>query len=99
MPADSTTDRMWKLAEENDALNVRELVMSARSGMQPAIQWFLRKFNVQLRLQMEVFRYVRFFCPVQVQTLHPDPAALEELRRLPLLNSDKVQALCGLPSK
>ena len=41
---------------------------------------------------MEVFRSVRFFCSVQVQTLHPDPTALEELRRLPFLNSDEVIA-------
>ncbi len=83
-----------KLADANAHLDVNNLEAQARRSVRPGINWFLRKFNVQLRPLLEVFKYVRYFCPVQVQMLRPAAAAIEELRRLPFL--DDPATITGL---
>ena len=84
-----------RLADANPALDVQVLKAWAKARVQPGITWFLHKFNVQLLPMVQVFRYVRYFCPVQVQMLQPNAEAIEELRCLPFLDDAIITGLQG----
>ena len=86
-----------KLVAADPDLNVDHLEEQAKTCVQPGPLWFTRKFNVKLRPMLDVFKYVRFFCPAQVLELRPNEAAIEELRRLPFL--DDEAAIAGLQAK
>lgn len=75
--------------------NVENLKQWARARVQPGITWFMHKFNVQLEPMLQAFKFARFFCPFQVQSLHVDAVAIEELRRFPFIDDATVAALQG----
>ena len=52
----------------NEDPNERAAVLeqSAKAWVQPAIQWFLRKFNVDLYDAVTAFKAGRVMCPVTV---------------------------------
>ena len=56
--------------------------------VEPPIQWFLRKFNVELYDTVSAFKAARVMCPVTVQWLRPTPATVDALGIFPFLNSD-----------
>ena len=68
--------------------NVTALERSAKACVEPAITWFLRKFNVDLWDVVIVLKAVRLFCPVRIQWLKPTNALVESLRAFPSLDSD-----------
>ena len=68
--------------------NVTALERSAKAYVQPAITWFLRKFNVDLYDVVVAFKAARLFCPVTIQWLKPTNALVESLRAFPSLDSD-----------
>ena len=68
--------------------NVTALERSAKACVEPAITWFLRKFNVDLWDVVVVLKAVRLFCPVRIQWLKPTNALVESLRVFPFLDSD-----------
>ena len=55
---------------------------------QPAIQWFLRKFNVDLNDAVTALKAARVMCPVTVGLLRPTRASVEALRIFPFLDND-----------
>ena len=59
------------IADENPAQDVAALEQQAKACVQPAIAWFLRKFNVQLYNTVSVFKAAKYMCPVSVQWLKP----------------------------
>ena len=68
--------------------NVTALERSAKACVEPAITWFLRKFNVDLYDVVVVFKAARLFCLVRIQWLKPTNALVESLRAFPFLDSD-----------
>ena len=56
----------------------------------PAIQWFLQKFYVQLYDLVAAFKAARIICPVAVQWMQPTAATVSALRIFPFLNSDRI---------
>ena len=64
------------------------LERSAKACVEPAITWFLRKFNVDLYDVVVAFKAARPFCPVTIQWLKPTNALVESLRAFPFLDSD-----------
>ena len=52
----------------------------AKACVQPAIQWFLRTFNVDLNDAVTAFKAARVMCPVTVGWLTPTRASEETLR-------------------
>ena len=78
------------IAEENLAQNVAALEQQAKACVQPAIDWFLRKFNVQLYNTVSAFKAARFMCPVSVQWLKPTRQSVEALRIFPFLDDDGI---------
>ena len=62
----------------------------AKRSVQPAIEWFLRKFNVDLRNTLSAFKAAQIMCPVTVQWLRPTPANEEALRQFLFLDSNDV---------
>ena len=75
-------------AEEDPCQNVTALERSAKACVEPAITWFLRKFNVDLYDVVVVFKAARLFCPVRIQWFKPTNALVEYLRAFPFLDSD-----------
>lgn len=61
-----------------------------RDRVRPAVQWFMRKFNVELYPLMRVFKAARYFCPATVRSLAPTPATVQNLRSFPFLDDDGI---------
>ena len=78
------------IAEENPAQNVAALEQQAKACVQPALDWFLRKFNVQLYNAVSAFKAARYMCPVSVQWLKPTQQSVEALRIFPFLDDDGI---------
>lgn len=76
------------IAEENPVQNVAALEEQAKACVQPAIDWFLRKFNVQLYNTVSAFKAARCKCPVSVQWLKPSQQSVEALQIFPFLDDD-----------
>lgn len=64
------------------------LEQRAKACVQPSIQWFLQKCNVELYDSVSAFKAARIMSLVTVQWLRPTPATVEALRIFPFLNSD-----------
>ena len=67
---------------------VAELRALAREGVQPGINYFLKKFNNDFYNVVRVFQAARMACPSAVQDLRPSPEDVEQLCRLPFLDDD-----------
>ena len=76
--------------DTNPPQNVAALEQQAKACVQPAIDWFLRKFNVQLYNTVSVFKAGRFMCPVSVQWLKPTQQSVEALRIFSFLDDDRI---------
>ena len=66
----------------NEDPNQREAALEqrAKACVQPAIQWFLRKFNVDFYDAVTALKAARVMCPVTVGWLRPTRASVEALR-------------------
>ena len=62
-----------------------ELLQLARQVVNPAIQWFLRKFNVDLGNIVTMFRRVQIFDPVAAQSLQLNDTTIDGLHCIPFL--------------
>ena len=78
------------IVDADPAQNVAALEQEAKRSVQPAIEWFLRKCNVELHDTLSTFKAARIMCPVTVQWLRPTPANVEALRQFPFLDSNDV---------
>lgn len=85
-----------KIADGN-ANRFTQLVQNAEKCIQPAVTFFLRKFNqhdTPMFNTVRMYKAVRIFCPIQARKLQPNLGCIEELRRVPVLdNDDFIQAL------
>ena len=68
--------------------NVTALERSAKACVEPAITWFLRKFNVDLYDVVVAFKAARIFCPVRIEWLKPTNALVGSLGAFPFLDSN-----------
>ena len=59
-------------------------------GAQPAITFFLRKFNVDLVDNVTAFCRARIFDPVTAQSLNVTGAYIQRLRRFPFFDNDEL---------
>ena len=71
------------ISEEDPCQNVTALERSAKACVEPAITWFLRKFNVDLYDVVEAFKAARIFCPVRIEWLKPTNALVGSLGAFP----------------
>ena len=78
------------IAEEDPGQNVAVLERRAKAGVEPAITWFLGKFNVDLYDVLVAFKAARLFCPVSILWLRPTNVLVESLRAFPFLDSDAI---------
>ena len=76
------------IAEEDPCQNVTALKRSTKACVEPAITWFLRKFNVDLYDVVVAFKAARLLCPARIQWLKPTNALEESLRAFLFLDSD-----------
>ena len=71
-----------------DAALQNRLITQAKDCVQPGLNFFQQKFNVQFLTNVRAFKAARFCCPVQVSALRPDARSLEESKKL---------SICGCP--
>ena len=76
------------IANEDATQRAADLERKAKACVQPAILWFLQKFNLKLYDTVTAFKAARIMCPVAVQWMRPTPATVEALRILPFLDND-----------
>ena len=67
------------IATEDPTQNVATLEQRATACVDPAIQWFLQKFNVQLYDLVAAFKVAQIMCPVAVQWMRPTAATVSAL--------------------
>ena len=67
------------IAEKNPAQNVAALEQQAKACVQSAIDWFLRKFNVQRYNTVSAFKAARYVFPVSFQWLKLTQQSVEAL--------------------
>ena len=73
------------------AANNREkmqLKQHAEDGVKDAVNYFLRKFNIEHIEVVRVFKTARLLSPASVNPLHPGKTTVEELRRFSFLDND-----------
>lgn len=68
------------------------LQQHARACVQPGVDYFLQKFNLQFYDVVRAFKAARYACPVRIQELQPTPAELDVLRAFPFLDDDETIA-------
>lgn len=78
------------IAAGSPTQNVGLLEQRARAFVDPPIQWFLRKFIVELFDLVTAFKAARTMCPVAVQWLRPTPTNVSALRIFRFLDSDII---------
>ena len=82
-----------EIAATDDNQTAQRLVQQTLAGLQPAILWFLRKFNQGLQNQVTAFRRARFFDPVEVQSLALTPEKVRSLECFPFFNGGELELL------
>ena len=80
------------IVNEDPTQNVAALEREAKRTVEPAIQCFLRKFNVDLHNTLRALQAARVMCRVTVQWLRSTPANVKALRQFPFLDSHDVIA-------
>lgn len=81
-----------KIAHDNRQLQ-KELTAHATACVQPAICYFLRKFNhveSPLHAVVAMYKAARLACPKYVARTNPAPAEVDTLRVLPVLDDDQL---------
>lgn len=76
------------IVNEDPNQRAAALEQRAKACVQLTIQWFLRKFNVDLYDAVTAFRAAGVMCPMTVGWLRPTRASVEALRIFPFLDND-----------
>ena len=58
--------------------------------MQPAYQYFERKFGTDLKVVVSAFKCARYFDPSKINELKPCSSDIDNLRVLPFMDSDDI---------
>ena len=69
-----------------------QLIARAKACFQPGLQFYQEKFSGQFYGTVRAFKAARLCCPVQVQSLNPTAASLEEFRSFPFIDDDTTIA-------
>ena len=77
----------------NAGYDVHVLEAETEAKVRPAVDWFLRKFNVNLRDSVLAFRHARMFDPIVAQGLGLNAAKVQGLRCFPFFQDDIIQGL------
>ena len=78
------------IAEENPTQNAAALKQQAKACVQPAIDWFLRKFNVKLYNTVLALKAMRYMGHVSFQWLKLTQQSVEALPTFPFLDDDGI---------
>lgn len=79
-----------QIAQDEADLTAPQLVAETMRGVEPAIAWFLGKFNVELEPVVTAFRRARFFDPVAVQSLGLTSQKVQSLRCFPFYSDEEL---------
>lgn len=80
-----------------DAALQNRLITRAKYCVQPGLNFFQQKFNVQFLTNVRAFKAARLRCPVQVSALRPDARSLEELKSFPFVDDATIANLATEP--
>jgi hypothetical protein len=69
-----------------------QLIAQAKACIQPGLQFYQQKFSGQFYGIVRAFKAARLCCPVQVQSLNPTAAPLEEFRSFSFIDDDRTIA-------
>lgn len=73
-----------------DGAEAATLVQGTIQKARPAINWFLRKFNVNLGATVAAFKAARIFDPVHAQSITINPQRIDALRAFPFFDHDDI---------
>ena len=76
------------ISDADPDVNARQLDRDTMQGARPAINWFLRKFNVDMGNVVTLFRHARYFDPMAVQDLNLTAENVRSVRIFPFLDSN-----------
>ena len=79
-------------SDGNDAL-CKQLIAQGKACIQPGLRFYQEKFSGQFHETVRAFKAARLCCPVQVQSLAPTAASLEEFRNFPFITDDTIANL------
>ena len=65
-----------------------QLVAHGIACISPGFRFYQHRFSGEFHTTVRAFRAATLCCPVQVQTLHPTAASVEELKHFSFLNND-----------
>ena len=82
-----------RLADEDPELTVAALEARAMQGAQPAIKWFLHKFNLGLGDTVAAFRKARLSDPVVVQSMNITGNHVRQLSCFPFFTDTILDGL------
>ena len=71
------------------------LLAQAKACIQPGLTFFQEKFSLQFRNTVRAFKVARLCCPVQVQHLLPNAAALQEFKNFPFVDDNTIDNLAA----
>jgi len=83
-----------EIANGDAALQAR-LIVQAKACIQPGLNFFQAKFSVQFRNIVRAFKVARLCCPVQVQLLIPNAAALQEFKNFHFVDDNTIANLAA----
>eukprot|EP00117_Sycon_ciliatum_P009191 scpid83936/ scgid11587/ len=81
------------LADVAGGITEPVLVQETVAKAQPAVTWFLRKFNIDLVTIVRAFKAARLFSPSLAQNMALDPQKVQHLDVFPFISDDDLQDL------
>ena len=76
-----------------DAALQNWLITQAKDCVQPGLNFFQQKFNVQFLTNVHAFKAAHLCFPVQVSALRPDARSLEDLKNFPFVDDATIAIL------
>lgn len=70
------------------AVQEAQLRQEVQAGVQDALNYFLRKFNIQHVANVRAFKAAKLLSPGEVVSMRPGPPAVEQLRTVPAFDND-----------
>ncbi|EDO26029.1 predicted protein [Nematostella vectensis] len=73
-----------------DVSRTRKLIAQAKACINPGFRFYQQKFSVQFHDTVRAFKAARLCCPIQVQTLRPNAASIQELKQFSFISDSAV---------
>ena len=84
-----------EIAHSDAATLQARLIDQAKACIQPGLNFFQENFSFQFRNIVRAFKVARLCCPVQVQLLMPNAAALQEFKNIPFVDDNTIANLAA----